>query len=372
MSTTITVNGARLPVRFVELELARLRLDPENPRLHSAYLTHDLPAEPTQKQLEAALAKMPEFQSLVEGIVRNDGCFTPPLVASDARVLEGNRRVAAVRRLRAEHPKSERWRKITVLQLADKLDPGREKAIRAKYHLESVLAWDGLSQIAEYTALAEREGEDLIAGMLGRQSRDVEALLVAGRCIRAFSALYPDVRSGEALWVIAGLCGVRQVEPSVSFSRATRCLFTERDEHRPPHQPYPTSKIFQWVAEERFTRPYEDESGRRQSVAIAHVPGVFRRVRQAGDEALACFLEENGSLAKAAATLEGEGATIYSKQKRALILTRRFADMLGGMQALRREENADLYRDALNCYHRLGDLLGVSKKERSHVVTNRR
>lgn len=47
--TTLPLNGVRLRVRLIEVELSRLKLDPENPRLHSAYLTHDLLARPNKK-----------------------------------------------------------------------------------------------------------------------------------------------------------------------------------------------------------------------------------------------------------------------------------------------------------------------------------
>jgi hypothetical protein len=50
---TIPLNGARLRVRLIEADVSRLKLDPENPRLHSAYLTHDLPARPNEKQIAA-------------------------------------------------------------------------------------------------------------------------------------------------------------------------------------------------------------------------------------------------------------------------------------------------------------------------------
>ena len=53
--TTLPLNGVRLRVRLVEVELSRLKLDPENPRLHSAYLTHELPARPNEKQIAAVL-----------------------------------------------------------------------------------------------------------------------------------------------------------------------------------------------------------------------------------------------------------------------------------------------------------------------------
>jgi hypothetical protein len=57
-----------------------------------------------------------------------------------------------------------------------------------------------------------------------------------------------------------------------------------------------------WVAEGRFTNAYTD--GERQVVIKAgQAPTLFRRIRQAGEETLALFLEPEGSLAKAVASL---------------------------------------------------------------------
>ena len=44
--TSLPLNGVRLRVRLVEVEVSRLKLDPENPRLHS--LSHTRPAGPAQ------------------------------------------------------------------------------------------------------------------------------------------------------------------------------------------------------------------------------------------------------------------------------------------------------------------------------------
>jgi hypothetical protein len=132
---TLSVNGASIGIRLVEVELSKLRLDPDNPRLHSFYLTHELPAEPSQAQLATLLESLPEFQSLVDAIARNRGCFHPPLVTLDMRVLEGNRRVAALRKLATEHRKNNHWQKITVQQLTHRIQLPQEKAVRAKFHL---------------------------------------------------------------------------------------------------------------------------------------------------------------------------------------------------------------------------------------------
>jgi hypothetical protein len=94
---TIPLNGARLRVRLIEADVSRLKLDPENPRLHSAYLTHDLPARPNEKQIAAVLEQLPEFQALLDAITRNDGVFQPPLLTATSgfwKVIAVSRRSA--------------------------------------------------------------------------------------------------------------------------------------------------------------------------------------------------------------------------------------------------------------------------------------
>jgi len=68
----VVVNGSKLAVRFLDVELAKLKLDAENPRLHSAYLTHQLAAKPTQAEIEQTLVSLPEFQDLLDAIARNE------------------------------------------------------------------------------------------------------------------------------------------------------------------------------------------------------------------------------------------------------------------------------------------------------------
>lgn len=125
---------------------------------------------------------------MLNAVARNEGCFQPPLTATDLRVLEGNRRVAALRVLRSRAGGT-RWARVTVAQFASRLTPAQEQAVRAKYHLEGALPWDQLSQLAEYLALAEREGPEVLAQLLNRFPRQIEPLLVAARCLRLFSNL---------------------------------------------------------------------------------------------------------------------------------------------------------------------------------------
>lgn len=278
--------------------------------------------------------------------------------------------MAALRVLR-QRAGGAQWAKVTVAQFASRLTPAQEQAVRAKYHLEGALPWDQLSQLAEYLALSEREGPEVLAQMLNRFPRQIEPLLVAARCLRLFSDLYPEERSSDELWTLIGLCGVKQITPKVILSRSTRVVFTHLDERRPDKQPYTLDQILRWIGEGRFTRPYESEDGQQVIIRADQVPALFRKVRQAGEQALSYFLETDGSLAKALASLEEDKPSMPWQHRRALSLTRRYVDLLNQMKPIRRDESPDLFRDAVACYHRLGDLLGLAGKERGHVRTGR-
>jgi hypothetical protein len=360
------INGTQLRVRLVEIELDRLKLDPDNPRLHTAYLTHALPSRPSEKQIIQALEELPEFQSLLDAISRNHGCFQPPLITADCRVLEGNRRVAALRKLRAEDPQNRQWESVAVHQLTARVLPEQERALRAKFHLEHALAWDGLSQLTEYVAMAERDGVDALATMLGKFRSAVEPVVVAGQALRLFSQTHPESRSQELLWVLVGLCGVREIVPKVMISTAARCVWTARDEERPREQPFSLAQIMKWLAEGRFTKPYEEE-GRSYSIKRVMIPPLFRDVRRAGEEALSYFLEEGGSLAKAAYHLDNGYSAFHREQRRLLKHSQQYLDILSSLRTIRRDENPDLYREAVAIYNRLALILSPRQKEAIHV-----
>jgi len=366
--TTLPLNGVRLRVRLIEAEVSRLKLDPENPRLHSAYLTHDLPAKPNEKQICAVLEQMPEFQALLDAITRNDGVFQPPLVTVDYRVLEGNRRVTALRKLQTMEPKNDQWRTVTVHQLGARLATEQERALRAKFHLENALPWDALSQLTEYLAVAERDGPDLLATMVGKFRPQVEPLIVAGRAVRRFAESYPNLNSQDLLLILVGLCGVRQIIPRVTFAPSLRVIYTDRDEERPAKQPFALAQVMKWLVEGRFTTPHNDGE-RTYTVKPDFAPALFRDTRQAGEEAMSLFLEEGGSLAKAMAFLQNGYSALHREQQRALRQTQKYLDLLNGMKTIKHSETPDLYRQAKACLHRLEQLLGSAQKEAAHVRT---
>jgi hypothetical protein len=353
-------------VRLVEIELDKLKLDPHNPRLHSVYLTHALPPKPSEKQLMDALAGLPEFQSLLDAITRNVGCFQPPLITADCRVLEGNRRITALKLLRAGEPGNRQWEAVTVHQLTSRIPVEQERALRAKFHLEHALAWDGLSQLIEYTGLAERGGVDALAAALGKPCAYVEPLIVAGRAVRLFSQAHPEAHAPALLEILAGLCGVQSVAPKVAISKAGRCVFTASDEERPREQPFALAQVMRWLAEGRFTAPYE-HGGRAFAVKPSKVPTLFRDVRRAGEQAMSYFLEEGGSLAKAVCFLEHGYSDFHREQRRLVKQSQQFLDTLGALRTIRRDEQPDLYRESVAIYNRLAVLLSPRLKEAVYV-----
>src|SRR6266542_3952944 len=61
---------------------------------------------------------------------------------------------------------------------------GRHPIPDIPHNIETMLAWDSLSVLTEYLGVAEREGPDALAQMLGRYRPQIEPLLIAGRCLR--------------------------------------------------------------------------------------------------------------------------------------------------------------------------------------------
>jgi len=220
--------------------------------------------------------------------------------------------------------------------------------------------------LTEYLAVAERDGPDLLATMVGKFRPQIEPLIVAGRAMRRFAETYPDLRSQDLLLILVGLCGVRRIIPEVTFAPSLRVICTDKDEERPQRQPFPLAQIMKWLVEGRFTQAYEDEQ-RTYTVKPGRVPSVFREVRQAGEEAMSLFLEEGGSLAKASAFLQNGYSALHRGQRRALRQTQKYLDLLNGMKTIKQSETPDLYREAKACLHRLEQLVGSKRKEVSYV-----
>ncbi len=123
--------------------------------------------------------------------------------------------------------------------------------------------------------MAERDGPDLLATMVGKFRPQVEPLIVAGRSVRRFAETYPDLRSQDLLHILIGLCGVRRIIPEVTFAPSLRVIYTERDEERPQKQPFTLQQIMKWLVEGRFTRPYEDGE-RTYAVRPIYAPTLWR------------------------------------------------------------------------------------------------
>jgi hypothetical protein len=90
-------------------------------------------------------------------------------------------------------------------------------------------------------------------------------------------------------------------------------------------------------------------------------------VRRAGEEALSYFLEEGGSLAKAAYHLDNGYSAFHREQRRLLKHSQQYLDILSSLRTIRRDENPDLYREAVAIYNRLAVILSPRQKEAIHV-----
>ena len=94
---------------------------------------------------------------------------------------------------------------------------------------------------------------------------------------------------------------------------------------------------------------------------------MFRDVRRAGEEALSYFLEEGGSLAKAAYHLDNGYSAFHREPRRRLKHSQQSLDVLGTRRTIRRDEHPELYREAGAIDHRLAVFLSPRQKEVAHV-----
>ena len=91
--------ATNIPLRTpTKIDTALLDFDPHNPRL-----LEDLVKKPTEAQVIKAMADMADLSELVESIASNGYIDIEPLIVQSAGtryvVLEGNRRLAAIRLL---------------------------------------------------------------------------------------------------------------------------------------------------------------------------------------------------------------------------------------------------------------------------------
>ena len=139
----LTIGNEKYPFIDCEIEQARLRFWPENPRVYSVLNSNGI--VPDQSIIEETMCNTEHVKELKESIRSNGGLMEPILVRNgDFVVLEGNSRLAAYRILAQSDPI--RWGKIHAKLLPENIPDAVVFSLIGQYHIVGRKDWSPFEQ----------------------------------------------------------------------------------------------------------------------------------------------------------------------------------------------------------------------------------
>ena len=139
----LTIGNEKYPFIDCEIEQARLRFWPENPRVYSILNSNGI--IPDQSLIEETMCNTEHVKELKESIRSNGGLMEPILVRNgDFVVLEGNSRLAAYRILAQSDPI--RWGKIHAKLLPEDIPDAVVFSLIGQYHIVGRKDWSPFEQ----------------------------------------------------------------------------------------------------------------------------------------------------------------------------------------------------------------------------------
>ena len=135
---TINLDGISTEIRRQKIDLNKLVLDIENPRIQY-FLDTRLNDNITQQKIKFALAEgNDQYEKLKDHIERNSGIYDPIWVVSKKdffSVIEGNTRAFIYEELSEKYVNEDKWKTIDAYILPYKVDRNVINFIRLEKHL---------------------------------------------------------------------------------------------------------------------------------------------------------------------------------------------------------------------------------------------
>ena len=172
MEVILFMNKKIIPERtVVKVDLDKLKLDIDNVRYH--HLGKAL----NEKEVEDRIWKESDTIKLYEQIKSSKGLYEKPIIDSEYNVLEGNRRVVCLRRLKKEAHKGllpgfekDKFDMIECEQLASETTPEQKKLLLASIHVKGKKLWPTFNRAKQIYELHEppfNKSYDFLAAQLG-------------------------------------------------------------------------------------------------------------------------------------------------------------------------------------------------------------
>ena len=143
--TIIAIMGENVSARHEVIPIDKLNFLPDNPRVYATIREMAdykcLTPDEQQVRIYKRLLEEPSVQKLIPEIERDGGLQDPIIVRWDTRkVIEGNSRLAAYRRLRDNNPNEDKWTQIRCLVVPNLTDDQQTRLL-GQTHLHGKTEW---------------------------------------------------------------------------------------------------------------------------------------------------------------------------------------------------------------------------------------
>lgn len=195
-ATTLTIAGVQVPVSLENVQIAELRLDPDNPRIRFQFLHGGRKKPKTAGELFEIVRAQAGYPALQKQIRKQRGLHDPLIVRHDGRIVEGNTRFAAVSFLAEHDQDTTPWMTVPVMRLSKDVPEVTVQLLMAEYHIAGKTTWRPAAQADEIYRLLEEEGasEEQVMDATRMTSRQVQQHLAAYRFL--VEEVIPKIEEG--------------------------------------------------------------------------------------------------------------------------------------------------------------------------------
>ncbi|MBI5410238.1 MAG: hypothetical protein HZA14_12825 [Nitrospirae bacterium] len=241
---TITVLGRDITYEIKNVDIHNLEYYPENPRIN--YIISRYPrGKVTQDFIEQELLKLDSTKERIKDLEENKGLLDEVYVVEN-KVVEGNTRLCAYRRLSRKYPDDTRWKRIKSRILKGKIKDEELFYILGTFHIKGKTEWDAYEKAAyihKMIRILNKNPED-IAKQLGKQKKSIEAML---RAYDVMSKKYLTSSNEPSL-----VNGARDELKKYSYFEA---FFLQKElAKKSEDTPDFIDQFVEWVKEDRFKK----------------------------------------------------------------------------------------------------------------------
>ncbi len=193
--------GRKIAARLVTVPIRKLRLSPNNPRVRRKSPSSD------ENEIEESLWREEGTRNLYNEIRYSGGLSEKPIIDSGLLVVEGNRRVACLRRLddqarNGELPdhSEDTFGKVQCLMLPADVDPKDVDLLVARVHVSGKKEWSPLNQAEQIFDMMSKHNMQTseVASALSISPQRIKVMFEAFRATLEYGNQYND---DEGKWV---------------------------------------------------------------------------------------------------------------------------------------------------------------------------